>query len=298
LSEIPKNLAENLASTLNSHGYSLQYSVLKELRRLRTPPNKLPWSFEVAEFPVAINDQGTKIDILLQHDAKKLLLIGECKRADPKNANWCFARAPYVRRERDYEYVFLERVRLNSEWLKQEGVYKTTVIDADGVTAGNIRDAYHLAFELKSQHADDHEVSDKSEARGKPIEAAVSQVLRGLNGFCEWIGRVGTVVENRGAIFLIPAVFTTARLWVSDVDLSSARLDTGRVDPSSVQVAEAKWVAYQYPVSPALKHSIRPSTRTNSIAAELDHEFLRTVFVVNTGGLEDFMNYLSSSLAV
>src|SRR5690606_30046614 len=86
------------------------------------------------------------------------------------------------------------------------------------------------------------------------IDDAITQVLRGVNGLIEHLSR--TSQQSDEPRFLIPVVFTTANLWVSDVDLGSASLETGKLKPESVSLMPRAHVTLQYPASEGLKHSV------------------------------------------
>src|SRR5437016_2231746 len=88
--------------TLNRHGYGFQYSVLKLASELYKQ-NQSAWFFEVAEFPVEVQQAGTRIDFILRRSNRfvgglPLFMLAECKRANPALSNWCFARAPFTRK--------------------------------------------------------------------------------------------------------------------------------------------------------------------------------------------------------
>lgn len=95
---------------LNEHGYSFQQSVLKLAQDL-IEQGKSSWVFQVGEFPVEVRDKGTHVDFVLQRvlkmdsrikhkDEQTTLMIAECKRANPAYSNWCFAKSPYLFRDK------------------------------------------------------------------------------------------------------------------------------------------------------------------------------------------------------
>ena len=103
-----KNVETGFMKVLNLHGYGFHYSVLKLASELYANGSS-KWFFEAAEFPVQVQGLGTRIDFVLQHvDSPSFYLLAECKRVNPALSNWCFARAPFVRRNRSEEAMFLE----------------------------------------------------------------------------------------------------------------------------------------------------------------------------------------------
>jgi len=299
-SKIPKHLADSLVAALNKHGYAFQYSLLRELDHLGDDiPRKVPWPFEVAEFPVSVQGDGTRIDFVLTHAARRHYVLAECKRADPRISNWCFVRAPYVRKHRGSESVIVERLRfMRGNWSTPNGILKNKFYDATGVAAGHTDNAYHLAFELHSQ-----DLGEKSEAAsrggdGRTIETASTQILRGMNGLAEWMSRTYDFFKDRDDVILVPVIFTTARIFKSDVDLGSASLTTGKLAASDLQLEETKWVAYQYHMSPGIKHQLPSVGSSTTLGEALDRDYIRTIYIVNGGAFESFLRRLPTFLDI
>jgi len=92
-----RRLSEAFGKVLNSQGHAFQHSVIRAAEELYRE-SRSRWIFEVAELPVNLHGKDTRIDIIMRKQDTRIYLIGECKRANPALSNWCFARAPYVRR--------------------------------------------------------------------------------------------------------------------------------------------------------------------------------------------------------
>lgn len=73
--EIQK-INKGLEKTLNKHGYPFQYSVIAYANELFNK-NVSPWRAPVSEFPAAVQDFDTRIDIILQYQDKPYFLIIE-----------------------------------------------------------------------------------------------------------------------------------------------------------------------------------------------------------------------------
>src|SRR5437867_2805939 len=95
-------LAHEFVNAVNRQGYAFQFAVLEKAKQLLASGDS-SFGFEVSEFPVQIRGAHTRIDFVLLKRDGKLRLVSECKRANPALSNWCFARAPYVRRDRTME---------------------------------------------------------------------------------------------------------------------------------------------------------------------------------------------------
>lgn len=276
---------QGFKKSLDRHGYGFHYSVLKVAKELYQR-NKSKWIFEVAEFPVDIQGKGTRIDFILKlhryPQEPDIYLLAECKRANPALSNWCFARAPYVRRNRTTsEPIFLEHAKF--------------IEDMDFVNAlatpgfDQKKRAYHIGLEVKS-----NESGDSGSGRGA-IESAATQICRGLNGMIEFIAENTQILNISKEAYFFPVIFTTAKLWASDVDLSSANLENGKINIEDADFIEKPWLFYQYHLSPGIKHSASPDDRPPSIGSIMDSEYVRTIAIVNSSGIESFLRWSSDT---
>jgi hypothetical protein len=271
----PTHLTQSFNALLNSHGYAFQYAVLDVIKRLHQD-GKSKWQFEVSEFPVCVQGQGTRIDFILKH-AMGYYLIAECKRSDPKFANWCFVRAPSVKRDQGVEMLWVDQVETSSIVTGVQGVGLRRRLDEE---------AYHIGFPLKSRERDGESAKSRN-----AIEDAAGQVCRGLNGLIELLlSRPRDLVRTR--IFLLPIIFTTAKLWVSKCDLASANIEDGNMKIPERDLMEVPWVYYQYHVSPGLKHSCHLIQKPSQLADALSAYYVRTIPIVNALGIESFLTAL------
>jgi hypothetical protein len=265
------NLDQSFNKLLNSHGYGFQYSVLEVIKRLHEQ-GKSKWEFEVSEFPVMVQGQDTRIDFVLKYRLAHHYIIGECKRADPRFSNWCFARAPSVKRDQSIEMLWVDQVEAGQLGPGVQGVGLRLKVD-------NM--AYHIGLPLKSW-----ELHGESPTSRNAIEEAAGQVCRGANGFIELLLSSPLV---RGHNYLLPVIFTTAKLWVSKCDLASADIEDGSLKIREGDLTEVPWVCYQYHVSPRLKHSRHLIQRPSELADVLGMYYLRTIPIVNAAGIENFL---------
>jgi hypothetical protein len=296
-----KSLEKDLARILNTHGYSFQYAVIKAaITYFGDKSSPSPWRFEVAEFPVEVNDRSTHIDFILKNIHESFYLVAECKRVNPAVKNWCFVKAPYVSRELTRSGSSGERIVrevINSYSLPPEAISATTGKPIRNVYAATAlqssqrsKDIYRLAFEVKSD--------EKSEGkRGKgQINEAITQVLTGLNGL---INFVSNQLDNDTRLFLeedhaalMPVIFTNATLWVSDINLSEADLKRGNIDIDKVKLEQRGWLFYHYDQSPGLKHAL---TLLHDEKVELLSDCLyllytRTIPIVNESAISNFLS--------
>jgi len=264
---------------LNTHGYGFQYSVLK-LAHTLSEQNESQWIFEAAEFPVQVQREGTRIDFVLRlrHNLP-IYLLAECKRANPALSNWCFARAPYVRRNRTtYEPLLIECVQHDMNGL----------LYASAQRGLDLKDAYHIALEVKSG-----EKGDPCGSGRGIIEEAATQICRGLNGVVEFAAANKQILSNQASAYFLPVIFTTARVWASDVNLASADIENGNINFDKTSLDEKPWIFYQYHLSPGIKHSHSPTERPTTMGALLDSEYVRTIAVVAASGIAPFLRWSS-----
>lgn len=273
---------------LNRHGYGFQFSVLKIAESLANRVDydeRSRWNFLFSEVPVEVRGSGTRIDFILSRSRSTLspffYLICECKRANPKLSNWCFVRAPRVRRGRPKgtDPLLVETVFQGTQFTNTMTIVNKLKI---------LSDAYHFGVEVRSLKLGD----DKGES-GRAIEDAVTQVLRGLNGYVEALSQNKQLLEGTQT-HLLPVIFTTAQLWISHSDLGLADLVTGDIDLSKDGFESVPWLWYQYHLSPGLKHtSVYKPQDEIKVEEFIEAKYIRTVAIVSASGIEEFLLYTS-----
>jgi len=269
----PANLTERFRNELNKHGYPFQFAAADASRRaFENAQWRGLWKFEACEFPVIVQGQSTRIDLILKHAEANIYLLIECKRVDPALADWCFARFPYVSRTRTYE-----------AFLAEEFVRKGLVTGS--VYMRDIREEYYsIGLEVK----DPTKKGDGTGGGRGAIEAAASQACRGLNGMVECFA---ARPKSDFQAFLIPVIFTTARLWGCEVSLTSATdIETGRIPAENMEDLKAlQVVLYQYHQSPGLKHTRSVTAKSETLGEILDLAYIRTIPIVTATGIESFL---------
>jgi hypothetical protein len=274
------NVKASFEKALDAHGYAFAYSVMQRARDLYSK-SKSTWAFEVSEFPVAVATGSTRIDFVLRQASTRSYLIAECKRANPALSNWCFAAAPFVASNFRGDAYMVERA-----WRLDEN---DRVVKAEGHPVASPRAPYHIALEIRSDQKGDCAGSKRG-----AIEDAVTQVLRGMNGFVRFLALRPRFVAVNSASLLVPVVFTTARLWTSDVALDRADLNSGKVDFARSALTEASWLVYQHFQSPELSHEVAGERQSASISKILENDYMRSVAIVSREGIEEFLGWAST----
>lgn len=273
------DVRRRLEVALDGHGYGFQYAVLHEVSKQFALEGAL-WKLVGAELPVQVNGADTRIDFVLKYAAASLYLIAECKRANPSLRDWCFIRTPTdAKTLGDKIAVVEELVRMDKHDAYARAVRRPIA-----------KNECSLAIEVKGLAKGDA----SGDGRGE-IERATAQVLRGMNGFVRYVVQNPSLLGESQVTHFMPVVFTTARLWRSRADLSLSDLKTGRIQLDGSAFEQVKWLSYHYNQGVALRHDA--SAKAPPLATFLEtHEryFVRTVFVVNAEGIEDFLTALES----
>ncbi len=271
-----ERLRAGFEKTLERHGHPFQNAVIRRCQEL-FEARRSRWAFETSEFPVAVGAHETKVDFILRWGRAQRIefVVAECKRVDPALADWCFIKTRYVRRNyRDTE-VAVDSIRL------------VRPVVASGVqpVIGS-KDIYHIGYEIKG--------ADKgtgcNDDRGA-IEKATKQVLLGLNGFIRFFTEPlnRSMLVGLSGVRLFPAIFTTARLWTSDVDLAQTNLVDGHPVFGGSSLAPAKWLWFQYHQSPSLTHNLQDQKPPENVGEALTQYYSRTIAVVSAAGVEEFL---------
>jgi hypothetical protein len=271
------DVAAAFKRTLDAHGYGFHYAVLERCIELASAA-KSPWSFEASELPVNVGEQNTRIDFILR--TNNAVLIAECKRANPALARWCFARAPYVARR-----TRTRRVRLE-QFLFEPHSHKRITRPME---LKEVKDQYHVAVEMRTTGTGD----EGFRGRGA-IDDAANQVIRGANGFINFVGDNPGVMDTL-PMFVLPVIFTTASLLCSEANLAKADLRTGEIPPGPLR--ERQWIWFQQNVSAALEHSLpkvyAPEPQ-NSVAEMLRFRHARSIAIVTPDGISEFLRMVAN----
>ncbi len=294
----PVKAPEGFHKILNAHGYGFQFSVLGRAEQLFYE-RKSPWKFEAAEFPVSVHSEETKIDFLLKRDRTVTFLVAECKNVNPSLGRWFFVKAPYTHRNANKYSLFFESLDaspLHGITARSEGrLYNLS----SSIYRSTSTELFHIGMEAKDQT----QQGNKQGSMRGGLESAIGQVLRGTNGMVEYLAnhqqilRTGflsakpTNPDTAFSTWFIPAIFTTAKLWVSDVNLSSADLTTGDFSPSSITSSERRWLWLNYNQSQGLRHSVNGKDHDLDLAGVMDADFTRSVAIINESGMEDFLTH-------
>jgi hypothetical protein len=274
----PSNQVQDvIRKAFNNHGYPFQHSVLRRGEDCYRA-GKSRWYFSVAELPVEVRGSHTRVDFVLEHRDQPWLLVAECKRVNPALASWCFAKAPYWRRDHHTDPLTVEVVHRSS--------FPPAFI-ARPATLAPVASAVHVFVEAPTP-----QIGDSGHAGRGAIEAACTQVTRSAQGLVEFFADSPGQLPEGQQRFLLPVVFTTAALWLLQTDLSTADVETGLL-PQTVVAVSVPWVWLQYPVSKGIQHTKQNPQATYRLGEALEKLYVRTIAVVSAPAVEDFLSVAS-----
>lgn len=316
--ENKKNIVRKyLEEELRKNGFGFQYAVVKKVNELFQ--NSSAFFPEVVEFPISIQGKESKIDLILRrypnHKSgyNPFIIIGECKRANPAWSTWCFIQTPSFRNNHienlslgnSSKSLFLESFEPKLKTQESDVLEMNHLFTK---VSQNSSDFFDLSFAIKTNEKGENLAKGKDD-----IEDAVTQVLRGLNGFIDyslnssnwtslafeqslnaknWYNNSQKSLNDLSIIFL-PVIFTTAELWASDIDLSNSDLEKGNVNLPKESLKKRDWILYQYNQSPSLRHPFNIRQDKDKLSDILELGFRRTVAIVNSSGIASFLQWAS-----
>lgn len=282
-----RDLSELLFNSLNEQGYLFQEACFNALK---TKERGMGWEVKAYDYPVSLEGQDTKTDMVLQSTTSpgpELYALVECKRADPSYVYWLFGAGQELFGDAYCLTLGLECLRYDST----AGPYQP------------VRHVERLPFRLKTYKPISwlEAKMDTSKRSSTPqnLENAFGQVLRGVAGFAEEHRRQRGKTCATFSAFFIPVVVTTAQLYVAtyephDIDLSTGRVNKDQVNfgPPDQLPQEEFWVLVDYSVGENLAPESIPEEYYGVDPNELVKYKTRSIFVVNSKFLVKFFSFL------
>lgn len=282
---ILNGVSKDLETVLNRQGYSFQYSILKRAEEL-LKTKKSKWHLFASEFPTTSNNEVSHIDFIcdFRHHHKKInfFMVAECKRVDPAKGYWCFATTPYSLDEFGNSAQF-DQILCFSD---------IPQFNSSTKIAHTQQNIMNLGLEVKTG-----EKGDGSRTEGKsPINTSIGQVLKGQSGFINYLSNEGRdstdlILEVDVNNVFIPVIFTTAKIFVTQADLSNADLEKGFLPKDSVKAEEKDWVWLNHNRSEHLSHKVRFNYKENNYKSMFFREFTRSIAIVGPKGIDNFLSF-------
>jgi hypothetical protein len=101
-------------------------------------------------------------------------------------------------------------------------------------------------------------------------------------------------MPENAASLILSAVFTTAKLWVTDAALHKASVEDGKIDFADTTVKQVAWLVYQHFQSPELRHEVPGNRVDESVSRILEVDYMRSVAIVSAGGIAEFLKWSSA----
>jgi len=267
-------IKNGLEKVLNIHGYGFQYALLRLVHTLQNSREDY-WHFVASEFPVEVKSASTRIDFILKNKNNHIYLICECKRVNPAYGSWVFLGSPHIHESYKFANILGEEIRMIGGFI----LTGLAIINS-------CPNLYHIGIEIKTNDKGDIKYSDKD-----AIEKTSSQVCRGMNGFVHFMNKEMQLIsrEREKTAVLIPVIFTTAEIFVSDIDIGTSDLHTGKVKLDDSKIERKPWIWYRYHQSPGIIHDLNTRKGLGEIGAILDAKYARSIAIVSSKGAEEFL---------
>ena len=210
------DLSELLFNAVNEQGYLFQEACAQALNGNEKTTG---WEVKALEYPVSLQGQDTRIDIVLREKAStspELYGLVECKRADPSYICWLFAAPGLPSGDALCSTLGFECRETRSDQPYQVRRLLTQ-LHFKVVT-------YDAKRWLEAKRG-----SDKRASTPQNIENAFGQVLKGVGGFA--LEQLDQRSKSRALFktFFVPIVITTASLYVANYRPEDVDLGTGTI---------------------------------------------------------------------
>lgn len=293
-----ENVRRSFEEAFNMQGFGFHHSVLRRAFELSNLGGSA-WLLEAIEVPVEVRGKDTRVDFVLSlrsynEQQPHIYLLAECKRVNPAYGMWCFGRTPFFNRTRSSEYYVIENLKRNENIYKMD---KAEVFNPFVTQYPYKNNVYNIALDVRTKNNNPNNSTGNSTGQGTPgkaVEDAAGQILKGLNGFVEFVYKNPNILTQRKHAIFLPVIFTTAELWTTDIDISTANIDNGNLQLTKESLKKQSWLGYQYHQSQGLKHSLRPENLESELGELIDVDFVRTIPIVSPSGIEDFLSWSSN----
>lgn len=261
---------------LNSHGFPFQYATVRAFRNAFEQRHS-HWAFEVAELPVECNGSTGHLDALYSniYGDRKYYLVTECKRSNPATSKWVFSHAPYQTRNHYRNEILFDCVEDTNGGPRCVPV-KAIAKEIDVVQIGLAANS----GERGEGHADTRDIG-----------SSLSQLLRATSGLINYIFVDQRIRQKHASTVFVPALITTAELFVSDANIDEADLHTGKIIEAG-PMRRVDWLWFVHNRSMDLASEVSTEA-PNDFMSALQTLHSRAVAVISPKGISAFarMNF-------
>lgn len=282
-----RELSDLLFNAINEQGYLFQEACKYALKSFE---DRTGWEVKAYEYPVSLDGQDTRIDIVLHFktcSSPEIYALVECKRADPSYVHWLFG-APGL----PFGNALCSALGIECS---KSSVYKTNVYDriVERLNLGIYTHGVESWLEIKTNIS-------KRTSTPQNIENSFIQVLKGVGGFANEQISQRSKANALCKTFFIPVVITTAKLYVAYYELKDINLYNGKIDKDHILFGSSKgqtteedpWVLIDYCAGKNTTPETIPQDHRGIDPAELLKYKIRSIFIVNSKYLVEFFSKL------
>lgn len=302
-------LKETLFNSMNEQGFIFQEKCAEVINQSETTG----WHLHTTEHPVSLKEKDIRIDIIIRDETlsqSSMFGVIECKRVDPRYHCWLFGKPLYE-----------SPVPANVQVIK----LSPSNMPAGSVLLDEIRfvpirehfnvHTYHIDNWWVEVNIQEDRQPNRRLSNPEPLEQVFIQVCRGVGGLAAEQKRQrtktlsdldeGDIDESEdltSEIYFVPIVITTAPLYIASYDLSDVDIMSGTLGRNSIEFSGSslspepvRWVMIDYSAAA----SVTPDELYNNFhgvdPVDLEPYNRRSIFVVNSGYINDFLASLHFS---
>lgn len=284
------------------------------------------WSVVEKEFPINIDSDSTKIDIVATASSSSTHAIVECKKANNLFKTWVFFTdkkqgsgdrsnlsvfGNEVAAMRGipvpaiiFDYIF-PKITNPSVGIVEDYILgrvpKPYILEyAQAVVPYVCYDGYSVKLDYEATGVlnvnSTHNATDKN-----TVENACSQVLLGCRGRALWLQKKmkhslkpNQKVDASDFNLFIPIVVTTAKLMVCEINSDNIKIQTGEViDKTSVIQKPVNWLVYNYRPSKEQLQSAELPIYRQEFEIKDSFSYVSSIFFVNSEHLKEFLDTIT-----
>jgi len=285
---------EAVVNALNEQGFLFHHKILDVLRAPSVKKKlKHEWHVEASEVPVALptGDHETRIDLVLRHGQNENSLwraVVECKRATKDYKRWVFFGQTEWSAGPGQNQYFFHKAQLVGTWHRNNMPEPPLHHWIERCPSQRNCPVFDYGVEVKLSPPN----RDKKSSATEAIESAFNQVTLGVSGLAL---RLASAHHLTYRIF--PIVVTTAELFSLNYSTRWVPIETGMLSPQNIELKPMRWLAVNHRVRDAVsRHPGSSSTKSIDVAVELASKQVRTVFVVQSTRLHEFLAWTENHL--
>ncbi|RLG15058.1 MAG: hypothetical protein DRN66_00455 [Candidatus Nanohalarchaeota archaeon] len=275
-----------ILDSLNMHGSFFHRKCIAEIAKINT------FGVVEKEFPVQVNDEKTKIDIIAARDAQVLnYYVIECKKVHEDFKCWVFFPDGKLdeRDVSDINIIGKSPIIIDSIFHTPLNTKKLGRYVFNHELDTKLKFCYD-GYEIKLDYAKENKLNkaNLTKTRKNNIENACNQVLLGTRGYSKFkVKKLPPYIKRN--FFFFPLIITTAKLFTIETTSENIDLIKGEtIKDSEVAVISVPWLIYNYKPNFLLTYRDVPFHDEVLSCINEAIEFTMSVFIINSEHLEEF----------